>query len=126
MMIFINEAYKQDKCYRKLWEPFVLLLAPYAPHLSEEMWAKLGHTGTLAYEAWPKWVEELTKDDEKEVVVQINGKVRCKMTLAAGTDPEAMKAAAQEQDRVKELTEGKQIVKIIAIPDKLVNIVIRG
>ena len=126
MMIFINEAYKQDKCYRKLWEPFVLLIAPYAPHLAEEMWSILGKTETLAFESWPEWVEELTKDDEKEIVVQINGKVvRCKMLLAAGTSPDEMKAAAHAQERVKEYTEGKSIIKEIAIPDKLVNIVVK-
>jgi leucyl-tRNA synthetase len=125
MMIFINEAYKLEKCYRKLWEPFVLLIAPYAPHLAEEMWKKLGHNTTLAYESWPQWVEELTKDDEKEIVVQINGKLRCKMILPAGTSLDDMKAAAHAQDRVKELIEGKTIIKEIAVPDKLVNIVIR-
>ncbi len=125
MMIFINEAYKQDKCYRKLWEPFVLLIAPYAPHLAEEMWSILGKTETLAFESWPEWVEELTKDDEKEIVVQINGKVRCKMLLAAGTSPDEMKAAAHAQERVQEYTEGKTIIKEIAIPDKLVNIVVK-
>ncbi|MDA3955348.1 leucine--tRNA ligase [Oceanispirochaeta sp.] len=125
MMIFINEAYKLEKCFRKLWEPFVLLIAPYAPHLAEEMWKKLGKKNTLAFEPWPQWIKEFTKDDEKEIVVQINGKLRCKMILPAGTSPAEMKAAAHAQERVKELTEGKTIVKEIAVPDKLVNIVIR-
>ena len=125
MMIFINEAYKLEKCFRNLWEPFVLLIAPYAPHLAEEMWKKLGKKDTLAFETWPQWIEEFTKDDEKEIVVQINGKLRCKMTMPAGTSLDDLKAAAHAQDRVKELTEGKTIVKEIAVPDKLVNIVIR-
>jgi len=125
MMIFINEAYKLDKCIRGLWEPFVLLIAPYAPHLAEEMWKMLGKTGTLAFEAWPQWIEEYTLDDEKEIVVQINGKLRCKMMMPAGASAEELKKAAHDQDRIKELTEGKTIVKEIAVPDKLVNIVVR-
>jgi leucyl-tRNA synthetase len=125
MMIFINEVFKLDKCYRKLWEPFVLLIAPYAPHLAEEMWKILGRNETLAFESWPVWVEELTKDDEKEIVVQINGKMRGKMVMPAGSSVDELKAAAHAQDRIKELVEGKTIVKEIVVPDKLVNIVVR-
>ncbi|MDC7224517.1 MAG: class I tRNA ligase family protein, partial [Spirochaetales bacterium] len=123
MMIFINEVYKEKKCYRKLWEPFVLLIAPYAPHLGEEMWEKLGKSESLAYETWPEWDEALCKDDEKEVVVQINGKVRAKMTVSAGLPKEELLALAKADEKIVALVEGKNIIKEIVVPDKLVNIV---
>ncbi|MBB6482595.1 leucine--tRNA ligase [Spirochaeta isovalerica] len=125
MMIFINEAYKLDKCYRELWEPFTLLIAPYAPHLGEEMWQMLGHEEILAYKPYPEWIEELTLDDEKEVVVQINGKVRSKMTVAAGTSKDDLEKMAFGIEKIQSMTEGKNVVKVICIPDKLVNIVVK-
>jgi leucyl-tRNA synthetase len=125
MMIFINEVTKEKVNYIQLWKPFVLLIAPYAPHLAEEMWQKLGNKDTLAYEAWPKWVEELTKDDEKEIVVQLNGKVRAKMNLPAGLSKDELLKEAKANQRVQELLEGKTLIKEIAIPDKLVNLVVR-
>jgi len=125
MMIFINEAFKEEKCYRQLWEPFVLLMAPYTPHLSEEMWEMLGHNDSLAYHSWPEWIEELTRDDEKEIVVQINGKLRAKMTLPAGLSKEELLKTAKENDRVQELIQGKTLIKEIAVPDKLVNLVVK-
>ncbi len=123
MMIFINGVFKEEKLYRSLWEPFVLLLAPYAPHIAEEMWEKLGHTGTLAFEEWPVWDEELVKEDSVEIVLQINGKVRAKLRMPAGTDKAVLEEKALENERIKELLEGKNIIKIITVPDKLVNIV---
>ncbi len=123
MMIFINEIFKYDKCYKELWKPFVLLIAPYAPHIGEEMWQMLGNKEILAFETWPEWIEKLTLDDEKEVVVQINGKVRSKMIIAAGTAKEDLEKMAFENEKIKSLTEGKNIIKVICIPDKLVNIV---
>lgn len=123
MMIFINGIFKEEKLYRSLWEPFVLLLSPYAPHLGEELWQKLGHNDTLAYEKWPEWDEELVKEESVEIVVQINGKVRTKLQLPAGTGKEDLEKEALSSERIKTLLEGKSIVKIIAVPDKLVNIV---
>ncbi len=125
MMIFINEAMKHEKCYRKVWEIFVLLIAPYAPHIGEEMWQVLGKTETLAYEKWPEWIEELTKDDEIEIVAQINGKVRAKEMVPADISREEMEKLFLELPRIKEFTEGKTIVKVIAVPGKLVNIVVK-
>ncbi len=125
MMIFINGIFKEEKLYTALWEPFVLLLAPYAPHLGEELWEKLGHSNTLAYETWPSWDENLIKEDTAEVVVQINGKVRTKLHLPAGTGREEIEKLAFENKRIQSLLEGKSIVKTIVIPDKLVNIVVK-
>ena len=126
MMIFINEVIKDDKCYRKLWEPFVLILSPYAPHMGEEMWSMLGKKGTLAYEEWPSWIEELTKDDEITIVGQINGKVRVKIDVSAEISKDEMEKLVMGHPRIIELLDGKPPFKVITVPGKLVNIVVKG
>ncbi|TVR93467.1 MAG: leucine--tRNA ligase [Spirochaetaceae bacterium] len=126
MMIFVNEIFKEEKLYRALWEPFVLVLCPYAPHLAEELWEKLGNPAPASLATWPSYSEELTHDDEVTVVVQVNGKLRAKMELPAGSAPEQLVEGAKAIPRIQELLDGKQIVKEITVPDKLVNIVIRG
>jgi len=123
MMIFINEIFKSEKLYRKIWEPFILLLAPYAPHMAEELWEKLGHSPSIANQAWPEWIEDLTKDEELTIVVQINGKVRSKMQMPADISEEEMKESALNIDRIKELLSDKEVKKVITVPKKLVNIV---
>ena len=125
MTIFVNELFKAEAVQRELWEPFVLLLAPYAPHIAEDLWERLGHEPSVSKVAWPGYDEALTKDDEVEIVLQINGKVRSRMQVAAGTDKSELERLARENERVREWTEGKEIVRVICVPDKLVNIVIR-
>jgi leucyl-tRNA synthetase len=125
MMIFINEAAKEEKLYRSLWEPFVLILSPYAPHLGEELWERLGNTPSNAYAPWPAWDEELTKEDLATVVVQINSKIRGKLEVPIDTDAAELSRLAFEIDKVKEQTAGRIIVKVVAIPGKLVNIVMK-
>jgi len=125
MMIFINEIFQEEKIYRALWEPFVQLISPYAPHIGEEMWEKLGNHTSVSKSQWPSWDEELTKEEEVTVVLQINGKVRAKLDFAAGTDVETLKKAAMEHERIQHWIDGKTIVKVIAVQDKLVNIVIK-
>jgi len=125
MMIFINEIFQEEKIYRALWEPFVQLISPYAPHIGEEMWEKLGNHTSVSKSPWPSWDEELTKEEEVTVVLQINGKVRAKLDFAAGTDVETLKKAAMEHERIQHWIDGKTIVKVIAVQDKLVNIVIK-
>jgi len=126
MMIFINEVFKSDALYLKLWEPFLLLLGPYAPHLAEELWEQLGNPPSVADQPWPEWDEELTKDDETEIVFQINGKVRSKTMLPVGLDKEALKQKAMEDEKIQHWIEGKTVVKIIAVPNRLVNIVVKS
>jgi leucyl-tRNA synthetase len=125
MMIFINEIFQEKKIYRALWEPFVKLISPYAPHIGEEMWEKLGNAPSVSDTDWPEWDEELTVEDEVTVVLQINGKVRAKVELPAGTGIEDLKKTAMENERVRQWIDGKTIVKVIAVQDKLVNIVVR-
>ncbi|NBF40062.1 MAG: leucine--tRNA ligase [Spirochaetes bacterium] len=124
MMIFVNEAFKQDVLHRALWEPFVLLIAPYAPHIAEEMWEKLGHDETLAYHDWPGYDEELTKDEQVEIVVQVNGKIRARLTTPADTADAELKEMALANGRVRQYTEGKDIRKVVTVPNKLVNVVV--
>jgi leucyl-tRNA synthetase len=124
MMEFTNHLTREEVRPRSVLEPFVLLLSPFAPHLAEELWRVLGHKDTLAYEPWPAYDEALTRADEIEVPVQINGKVRSKLTVPADSDEAALKSAALADERVRSLIEGKPIRKIIIVPGKLVNIVI--
>lgn len=124
LMVFINEAYKQETLPRDLMEGFVKLLAPIAPHIAEELWEKLGHMETISYEAWPTFDESQLVENEIEVVVQINGKVRAKLVIPTDASREQMEAAAKQDEKVKEAIGDKTIHKVVAVPGKLVNIVV--
>ncbi len=123
MMVFINEAYKQDVLPKPLMEGFVQLLSPVAPHITEELWEKLGHSGSIAYAEWPTFDESKLTENEVEIVVQINGKVRAKLLVPTDADRGQMEEIALSDDKVKENIEGKTVRKVIAVPGKLVNIV---
>ncbi|UHA62154.1 leucine--tRNA ligase [Metabacillus litoralis] len=123
LMVFINEAYKQTVLPKEYVEGVVKLLSPIAPHLAEELWSKLGHSSTISYEAWPTFDEAKLVENEVEIVVQVNGKVRAKLLVAKDVTKEQLEQIALEDDRVKEHVEGKTIRKVIAVPGKLVNIV---
>jgi leucyl-tRNA synthetase len=110
---------------REAVEKLLLLLAPFAPFLTEELWARLGHTESIHKEPWPEYDPELLVEDQVEIVVQINGRVRSRMTLPANISAAEMREAVLEQPRIRELVAGKEIQKIIPVPGKLVNIVIR-
>ncbi|WP_078594945.1 leucine--tRNA ligase [Evansella clarkii] len=123
LMVFINEAYKQDKLSKTQLEGFVKLLSPVAPHLSEEIWGRLGHEESIAYQTWPVYEEEWLVENEVEIVVQINGKVREKLTIAKDASKDEMEETAVNNEKIKEELEGKTVRKVIAVPGKLVNIV---
>ncbi len=123
MMIFVNEYSRLNKRSKFALEQFVLLLSPFAPHIAEELWQRLGHENTLAYEVWPHYQEELTQDPEVSLAIQINGKVRGKITVSAATDEEAIKETALAEETVIKHLDGKTIRKIIVIKNRLVNIV---
>ena len=125
MMIFVNELSKFDAIPTAIWTDFVKILSPYAPHLGEELWEKLGNKKSIAYEAWPTYNEEFLKDDTKEIVVMVNGKLRDKFEAAPGSDDETLKTMAFDREGVKKHTDGKEIVKVIVVKDKLVNIVVK-
>jgi leucyl-tRNA synthetase len=109
---------------KSVLETLVLLLSPFAPHVAEELWHALGHRETLAYEPWPTFDPALVKADEIEVPVQINGKVRHRLTVPADIDKEGLERAALNDPTVRQYLEGKQVRKVIVVPQRLVNIVI--
>ncbi|WP_339310145.1 leucine--tRNA ligase [Paenibacillus sp. FSL k6-2145] len=123
LMIFINDAYKADTLPREAMENFVQLLSPLAPHMAEELWSRLGHEGGISYVAWPKYDESMTVDAEVEIVVQVNGKIVTRATIAKDLDAQGMQDFTMELVPVKQALEGKTIRKVIAVPGKLVNIV---
>lgn len=123
LMVFINEAYKAPVLPKAYMEGFVKLLSPVCPHIAEELWEKLGHNNTIAYEAWPAYDEAKLVEDEVEIVVQVNGKVRAKLHVPADASKEQLEQIAMEDAKIKEQIEGKTVRKVIAVPGKLVNIV---
>lgn len=124
MMVFINEGYKAEILPLEYVEGFVKMLSPLAPHLAEELWEKLGHTTTITYEAWPTFDESKLVDNEVEIPVQIKGKVRAKLLVAKDATKEELEALALASEQVQQWLEGQEVKKIIAIPGKMVNIVI--
>ncbi|MDR0909755.1 MAG: leucine--tRNA ligase [Spirochaetaceae bacterium] len=124
MMIYSNELAKLETVPAELWEPFVQMFACYAPHLGEEFWEKLGHTESVGKSAWPQYDEALCKDDEITIVVQINGKVRDKFTVASDASKEDIEKKALALPATAKWTEGKPPRKVIVVPGKLVNIVV--
>jgi leucyl-tRNA synthetase len=125
MMVLSSEVAKCDPVPRALWEPLVKMVGPYAPHLGEELWQKLGHDGSLAKAPWPVYDAALAADDEVTVVVQVNGKLRDKFTAPVGTGKDELQKTALALPKTKEWTDGKEIVKVIVVPEKLVNIVVK-
>nr|WP_216367412.1 leucine--tRNA ligase [Anoxybacillus sp. EFIL] len=123
LMVFINEAYKAPVLPKVYMEGFVKLLSPVCPHIAEELWEKLGHNNTIAYEAWPAYDEAKLVEDEVEIVIQVNGKVRAKLHVPADATKEQLEQLAMEDEKIKEQIEGKTVRKVIAVPGKLVNIV---
>ena len=125
MMIFVNELSKQESIPRAMWSDFVKVISPYAPHLGEELWEKLGNKNTIAYESWPTINEDFLKDDAKTIVVMVNGKLRGKFQAAPGADDNTLIEAAKTAEGVEKFLEGKTIVKSVVVKDKLVNFVVK-
>ena len=123
MMVFINEAYKVDVIPKEYVEGFVKLLSPICPHITEELWEKLGNEGTITYEVWPAYDEAKLVEDEVEIVVQVNGKLKAKLHVPTDATREKMEEIALNDDAIREQIEGKTVRKVIAVPGKLVNIV---
>ncbi len=123
LMEFVNFFTKQPERPKEMMEPFVLLLSPLAPHIAEELWQLLGHEQTLAYEPWPEYDEALTIDSMVEIPVQINGKNRSKIIVARGTPKDELERLALADEKIAGLLAGSPVQKVIAVPDRLVNIV---
>ena len=125
MMEFVNVVYKAGAISTDQAERFVLILSPFTPHLCEELWQVLGRAESLAYEPWPSHDEAMIAEDTAELAVQVNGKMRGKITVAADADEETVIAAALGEEKVAAAVEGKQIVKKIVVPGRLVNFVVK-
>lgn len=125
MMIFVNDASKLKEMPKSLWIDFVKMISVYAPHLGEELWEKLGNDKTIAYESWPTYNEEYCKDSECTIMVSINGKMRDKFTAPINTPNEELEKTALATEGAVKFMEGKTPVKVIVVPNKLVNIVIK-
>lgn len=123
MMVFVNEAYKADALPYAYIEGFVQLLAPIAPHIAEELWEILGNEGGISYVPWPTFDEAALVESEVEIVCQINGKVRAKLMVPVDSGKEALEELALANEQIKEHIAGKTVRKVIAVPNKLVNIV---
>ena len=126
MMIFVSQVGKQSKLYRSVWRSFVLLLAPYAPQLAEELWEKLGGKPSVAYGEYPAWDEELAKEEMVTVVFQINGKIRGREELSVGMSSTELEQKALDHPRIKEMLAGLTPDKVIVVADKLVNLVVKS
>ncbi len=125
MMIFINEVSKLPEIPKAMWSDFVKVLSPYAPHLGEELWQKLGNNNTIAYESWPVINEDFTKDDAKTIVVMVNGKKRDTFEAPVDSNQETLKQMAFDREAVKKFTDGHEIIKTIVVPNKIVTIVVK-
>lgn len=125
MMEFTNFFLKERVRPKSAMEKLILMLAPYAPHMTEELWQLLGHDTTLAYEPWPTYDEAALVEDTVEIPVQVQGKLRSRITVPADTDKATLEEAAKADPKVMEYLEGKQIVKTIVVPGRMVNFVVK-
>jgi leucyl-tRNA synthetase len=123
MMILLNHLGRETVCPKAVIEKLVLILAPFAPHIAEELWEKLGHSESLAYESWPEYDKELIKEKEIELAVQVKGKIKDRIVVSADTDEEQIKQKALSCEKVIAAMAGKEPRKIIVIKSRLVNIV---
>jgi leucyl-tRNA synthetase len=124
-LLYVEEQNISAAAMPQVLEIIALTLAPFAPYLAQEIWETIGNQGPVFRRAWPAFDPELAKEDEAEIVVQVNGKIRSKITAPFGTPKDALEARAMADEKVKPFVDGKQIVKIITVPDKLVNIVVK-
>ncbi len=126
MMEFVNFYTKEPVRPQSAMNAFVLLLAPLAPHLAEELWQHLGHSPSLAYASWPAYDEALTRDETIEVPVQIQGKLRSRIHVPAGANREELEAAARADEKIAQLLRDQVVLKTVVVPGRLVNFVTRG
>jgi leucyl-tRNA synthetase len=125
MMIYSNELAKLAEVPRSLWEPLVKLTAPYAPHLGEELWERLGHKESISKTPWPAYDEKLCTESEATIMVQVNGKIRDKFTAPVGTTKAELEKTALALPGAVKWIAGQMVVKVISVQDKLVNIVVK-
>ena len=125
LMALLNDIYKKGSITRGELKTYITLLNPAAPHMTEEMWQNAGFAGYLHETTWPQFDEAKTQDDTVEIVAQINGKVKDKIEISTSLSREEMEKAALENEKIQALIAGKTVVKVICVPGKLVNIVVK-
>lgn len=123
MMVFVNQCYKADALPLEYVEGFVKLIAPLTPHIAEELWTKLGHVGSIAYVQWPTYDKSKLEEDTAEIIVQVNGKLRAKLTTPKDITKDELEKQALADEKVQHHLEGKTVRNVIVIPGKLVNVV---
>lgn len=123
LMVFINESYKAEFVPKEFAEGFVKLISPVTPHIAEELWSKLGHSGSISYEPWPTYDEIRLVEDEVEIVIQVMGKVRAKIMVPKDASKDELEKMALKNEKIQEWIQGKTVRKVIVVPGKLVNIV---
>ena len=123
MMIFVNHLNKQAIRPKSVVQKFVLILAPFAPHIAEELWQRLGHADSLAYESWPEYDKELIKEKEIELAVQVNGKIKDRIIVAADADEKEIESQALIRAKIKAAMAGKPAKKIIVAKPRIVSII---
>ena len=126
LMALVNDFNKVGRITKGEFKTFLQLLNPTAPHITEELWAMHDFGGEIAYRPWPEYDESKTASDEIEIVLQIGGRVKDKMMIPAGLDKAAMEEFVKASGKLEEIAEGKEIVKVICVPGKLVNLVVKG
>ncbi|MCL2190862.1 MAG: leucine--tRNA ligase [Treponema sp.] len=126
MMVYSGELNRLAEVPPSLWEPLVIMAGAYAPHLGEELWERLGHRESVSLAPWPAFDESLTIDEEATIVVQVNGKIRDKFTAATGTSRADLEKTALALPGVTKWTEGRRILKVVSVPDKLVSVVVEA
>ena len=124
LMVFVNEAYKQERLPRQAMENFVQLLSPFAPHIAEELWQRLGHDDTITYVPWPAYDERWTVDEEVEIVLQVGGKIADRVRVSADAGEEELERLALENAKVQERIGDREVRKVIVVAGKLVNVVV--
>jgi leucyl-tRNA synthetase len=124
LMELVNTLRAENSWNKELIEELIVMLAPFAPHFAEENWERLGHDGSIFDARWPSWDERLTVEDSVEIAVQVNGKTRSKVSVSRGAEQGAVVAAAQEDAAVRRFTDGKEVRKVVYVPNRLLNLVV--
>jgi leucyl-tRNA synthetase len=131
IMELVNELYAEEQnlspaALREIIEKLALMLAPFAPYVSQEIWEELGRDGPVFRQSWPDYDAELAREDEAEIVLQVNGKLRARMYVPFGTSREDLQSKALADEKLRPYLDGRPVVKVIVVPDKLVNVVVKG
>jgi leucyl-tRNA synthetase len=125
-LLYAEESQLSAGALAEILEKLTLLLGPFAPYTAQEVWEELGKSGPVFKQAWPVYDAELAREEEAEVVVQVNGKLRSRLRMPFGTAQDVLKQHSLAEPKVRAFVEGKEIVRIIVVPDKLLNIVVKG